>query len=74
LEDEDSKLREHSANALERIGRADCNLILPYLGKLMKMKEDRVDNVRLAFVCIWGRTLFVYLGTDPFHSHQQSVR
>ena len=33
LEDEHPKLRERAINALGRIGRADKNLIIPYLNK-----------------------------------------
>ncbi|MBR8722057.1 hypothetical protein IX325_000358 [Fusobacterium necrophorum subsp. funduliforme] len=44
------KLRERSVNALGRIGRADKYLIVPYLDKIMEMRKDNVDEVRLAFV------------------------
>jgi HEAT repeat-containing protein len=44
------KLRERSVNALGRIGRADKHLIVPYLDKIMEMRKDNVDEVRLAFV------------------------
>lgn len=50
MEDNHSKLRERSINALGRIGRADKNLIIPYLDKLMKARNDEMGNVRLAFV------------------------
>ncbi|MBC2575576.1 HEAT repeat domain-containing protein [Peptostreptococcus canis] len=50
LEDEHPKLRERAVNALGRIGRADKNLVISYLDKLMKMKDDQMDDVRLAFV------------------------
>lgn len=50
LEDESPKLRERSINALGRIGRADKNLVMPYLGKLMNARYDEMGNVRLAFV------------------------
>ena len=50
LESDNPKLRERSTNALGRIGRADKNLVIPYLNKLMEMKEDESNNVRLAFV------------------------
>lgn len=50
LEDENPKLRERAVNALGRIGRADKNLVISYLDKLMKMKDDQADNVRLAFI------------------------
>ena len=50
LEDEHPKLRERSINALGRIGRADKNLAVPYLDKLMKARQDNSGDVRLAFV------------------------
>lgn len=50
MEDDHPKLRERSINALGRIGRADKNLVLPYLGKLMNARNDETGNVRLAFV------------------------
>ncbi len=50
LENENPKLRQRSANALGRIGRADKNLVIQYMDKLMKMKDDKSDNVRHAFV------------------------
>ena len=50
LEDDDSKLRERSVNALGRIGRADKNLIVSYMDKLMKMRYDKSENVRHAFI------------------------
>lgn len=50
LHDDRSKLRERSVNALGRIGRADKQLIVSYLDKIMEMRKDNVDEVRLAFV------------------------
>ncbi len=50
LEDDDSKLRERSTNAIGRIGRADKDLIIDQLGTLMKMKDDESENVRHAFI------------------------
>ena len=50
LHDDCYKLRERSVNALGRIGRADKRLIVPYLDKIMEMRKDNVDEVRLAFV------------------------
>ena len=35
LDDDNPKLRERSANAIGRIGRADKNLVLSYMGRLM---------------------------------------
>ena len=50
LNDECPKLRERSVNALGRIGRADKNLVMPYLDKIMEMRQDSIADVRLAFV------------------------
>lgn len=50
LEDNSPKLRERAVGALGRIGRADKHLIIPYLDKIMNMRKDTVDNVRLTFV------------------------
>lgn len=50
LNNDCSKLRERSVNALGRVGRADKTLIVPYLDKIMEMRKDNVDEVRLAFV------------------------
>lgn len=50
LEHENPKLRERSTNALGRIGRADKNLVIPYMDKLMKMKDNEYGNVRHAFI------------------------
>ena len=50
MDNDDSKLRERSVNAIGRIGRADKNLIIPHLDKLMDMRLDESENVRHAFV------------------------
>ena len=50
LEDENPKLRERSANAIGRIGRADKDLVIDYMDKLMKMRNDESANVRHAFI------------------------
>lgn len=52
MEDESQKLRERSANAIGRIGRANKHLVTPHLDKLMKLRYDESENVRHAFV--WG--------------------
>lgn len=43
-------LRERSANALGRIGRADYNLVAPYLKELFILARDENPNVRLSFI------------------------
>lgn len=50
MENENPKLRERSANAMGRIGRANKDLIIPYMDILMKMRDDESGNVRHAFV------------------------
>lgn len=50
IDDEHPKLRQRSVNALGRIGRADCNQIVPYLEGLMQTRMDESEDVRLAFV------------------------
>lgn len=50
LDDVNPKLRQRSVNALGRIGRANANLVIAYMGRLMEMKDDGSANVRHAFV------------------------
>lgn len=50
LENDDSKLRQRSANALGRIGRADKNLVAPYMDRLMDLRDDESGDVRHAFI------------------------
>lgn len=50
LDGEHPKLRERALNALGRIGRADTNLIIPYLDKILEMRKDEVGNVRHSFI------------------------
>lgn len=50
LEADNPKLRERSANAMGRIGRANKDLVIPYIDRLMKMKDDESYNVRHAFI------------------------
>lgn len=50
MENDHPKLRERSINALGRIGRADKNLIIPYLDSLMKKRADEKERVRLSFI------------------------
>lgn len=50
LEDKHPKLRERAVNALGRIGRADKNLVIPYLNIIMEKRFDDDGNVRLSFV------------------------
>lgn len=50
LENDNPKLRQRATNAIGRIGRANENLIIHYMDRLMKMKDDESDNVRHAFI------------------------
>ena len=50
LDDDSPKLRERSANAMGRIGRADPNLVIPHLDRLMNLRHDESENVRHAFI------------------------
>ncbi len=50
LEKDNPKLRQRATNAIGRIGRANENLIIHYMDRLMKMKDDESDNVRHAFI------------------------
>ena len=50
LDNDNSKLRERSANAIGRIGRADKDLIIDHIDTLMKLKDDEYGNVRHAFI------------------------
>ena len=50
LDDDNPKLRQRSANALGRIGRANHNLVTPHLYNLMELRHDGSANVRHAFV------------------------
>ncbi len=50
LRDENPKLRERSANAMGRIGRADVNLMISYFDEVMELRHDESENVRHAFV------------------------
>ncbi len=50
LASENDLLRERSANALGRIGRADFNLVAPYWKKLFTLARDESPNVRLSFI------------------------
>jgi len=47
---ENDLLRERSANALGRIGRADYKLVAPYLKDLFILARDKCPNVRLSFI------------------------
>lgn len=43
-------LRERTANALGRIGRANYKLVAPYFRELLVLAGDKSPNVRLSFI------------------------
>ena len=47
---ENDLLRERTANALGRIGRADYKLVAPYFKELFILAGDKSSNVRLSFI------------------------
>lgn len=47
---ENDLLRERTANALGRIGRADYKLVAPYFKELFILAGDKSPNVRLGFI------------------------
>lgn len=47
---ENDLLRERAANALGRIGRADYELVLPYMEQLLFLGNDDSPDVRLSFI------------------------
>lgn len=47
---ENDLLRERTANALGRIGRADYKLVAPYFEELFTLAGDKSPNVRLSFI------------------------
>ena len=50
MKDDNPKLRERSANAIGRIGRANSDLVMPHMDGLMELKDDESGTVRHAFV------------------------
>lgn len=50
LDNDNPKLRQRSTTAIGRIGRADKNLVIPHMDKLMILKNDKSGGVRHAFV------------------------
>lgn len=47
---ENDLLRERTANALGRIGRADYKFVAPYFEELLTLARDKSPNVRLSFI------------------------
>ena len=63
-------LRERSANALGRIGRADYQAIEPYWAGLFRFADDEEAKVRLAF--IWASENIATNTPDVYASHMQT--
>jgi len=59
LEDEHPKIRERAVNALGRIGRADKNLIIPYLDKIMKMRKGAAVGGGVSGIIFLAIIIFV---------------
>lgn len=50
LNSPDDLLRERAINALGRIGRANFNLVKPYIEEIFKLATDKAPQVRLSFI------------------------
>ena len=64
---ENDLLRERAANALGRIGRADYNLVMPYMDNLLFLSKDSSPNVRLSF--IWASENIATNTPSVFEKH-----
>ena len=64
---ENGLLRERAANALGRIGRADYNLVMPYMDNLLFLSKDSSPNVRLSF--IWASENIATNTPSVFEKH-----
>ncbi len=62
-------LRERAINALGRIGRADFELVRPYLAELFRFACDDGPKVRLSF--IWASENIAVNTPDIFKDHMQ---
>lgn len=50
IKSENDLLRERAANVLGRIGRANYELVMPYMDALLSLNRDDKPNVRLSFI------------------------
>lgn len=64
---ENDLLRERTANALGRIGRADYKLIAPYFKELFTLAGDKSSNVRLSF--IWASENIATNTPEAYKNH-----
>ena len=64
---ENDLLRERTANALGRIGRADYKLIAPYFKELFILAGDKSSNVRLSF--IWASENIATNTPEAYKNH-----
>lgn len=63
----DDLLRERALNALGRIGRADFNLVKPYIEEIFKLATDNAPQVRLSF--IWASENIATNTPDTFQNY-----
>ena len=64
---ENDLLRERTANALGRIGRADYKLFAPYFKQLFTLAGDKSSNVRLSF--IWASENIATNTPEAYKNH-----
>ena len=64
---ENDLLRERTANALGRIGRADYKLVAPYFKELFILAGDKSSNVRLSF--IWASENIATNTPEAYKNH-----
>ena len=64
---ENDLLRERTANALGRIGRADYKLIAPHFKELFTLAGDKSSNVRLSF--IWASENIATNTPEAYKNH-----
>ena len=67
LKSPDDLLRERALNALGRIGRADFNLVNPYMEAIFEMATDKTPQVRLNF--IWASENIATNTPDVYQDH-----
>ena len=60
-------LRERTANALGRIGRANYKLVAPYFRELLVLAGDKSPNVRLSF--IWASENIATNTPEAYKNH-----
>ena len=66
---EEPLLRERAINALGRIGRADCEMVRPYLKDMLSLSKDDAPNVRLSL--IWASENIATNTPDAYEDHME---